>query len=303
MALRHSAIDPVSALGENELVRLLTKGLPQSDRTLHGPGDDCAVIDPGRGPLLLFKTDCVISGIHFTAETDAALAGRKALNRLVSDMASMGGIPREALITLALPRTTSVQWLQRLYYGISKAAKACRCGIAGGETSSLPDACPVVISVAMTGEVPRRRLVLRSGSSPGDLVAVTGRLGGSIRGHHLKFTPRIAESHWLVQHARPTAMIDLSDGLAKDLPRLADASGTGYEIDLSSLPCSPGCTAAQAAGDGEDYELLFTLPPRRAVSALKAWRRAFPRVPLTVIGIMLQNKSQRTPLHGGWAHF
>lgn len=303
MARRNSASDPVSALGEDALVRLLTKDLPQSARTLHGPGDDCAVIDPGRGPLLLFKTDCVISGVHFTPETDAALVGRKALNRLVSDMAAMGGAPREALITLAMPRSTSVQWLQRLYKGIAHAARACQCGIAGGETSSLPEGCPVVVSVAMTGEVDRRHYALRSNARPGDLIAVTGRLGGSIRGHHLKFTPRLAEAQWLVKNMGVSTMMDLSDGLAKDLPRLADASGTGYELDLTSIPRRPGCTLQQAVGDGEDYELLFTLSPRRASSGLTAWRAQFPRVSLTVIGRILPDKSQRTALDGGWAHF
>jgi thiamine-monophosphate kinase len=304
MARRNCASDPVSVLGEDALIRRLTRGLPQSARTLHGPGDDCAVIDPGRGPLLLLKTDCVISGVHFTAETDAALVGRKALNRAVSDIAAGGGHPREALITLAMPRTTPVQWAERLYTGLKAAARASGCGIAGGETSSLPDGAPVIVSVAMTGEAARKDLMLRSTARAGDLIAVTGCLGGSFPGgHHLKFTPRLAEAHWLIRHMRPTAMMDLSDGLAKDLPRLADASGLGFELRLDQLPCRRGCTSQQALADGEDYELLFTLRPEQAGAGLAKFAAAFPRTGCRIIGQMLARKSQRTPMAGGWEHF
>ena len=300
MARRNSGSETIAQCGEEALVRLLTRGLPQSARTLIGPGDDCAVLAGRGGRLMLFKTDCVVQDVHFTMEVDAARVGWKALCRVISDLAAMGGEPHEALITLALPRTMPVAWVQRLYTGLKKAARRYGCGIAGGETSSVPDGAPVVISVAMLGSVERKCLTLRSGGRAGDLIFVTGKLGGSLAGRHLDFPPRLAEARWLVQHARPTAMMDLSDGLAKDLPRLADASGTGFCVER--LPCQAGCTAAQAAGDGEDYELLFTLRPR-SEAKLGGFARAFPRTPLTCIGRLRPDKTDRTRMDGGWEHF
>src|SRR5690606_21847998 len=108
--------------------------------------------------------------------------------------------------------------------------------------------------VAATGHVAREHLVTRSGGRAGDGIFVTGALGGSIRGKHLTFTPRLDASAWLVRQFLPTAMMDLSDGLAKDLPRLASASGCGYFIEPAWLPLTDGCTPAEALGDGEDYE-------------------------------------------------
>jgi thiamine-monophosphate kinase len=304
MARPKSDSENVAACGEDALVRRLIRGLPQSARTLHGPGDDCAVIDPGSGQLLLLKTDCVISGVHFTPETSAVLVGQKALNRAVSDIAVMGGSPREALVTIALPRTTPVKWVERLYTGLKAAACVSGCGIAGGETSSLPDSSPVVISVAMTGEVERENLVLRSTARAGDSIMVTGVLGGSFAsGHHLNFTPRLAEAQWLARNLRPTAMMDLSDGLAKDLPRLADASGLGFEIFPALVPCRDGCTLDQALSDGEDYELLFTLPGKMPATELLRFMDAFRGTSWRCIGRMLSRKTQRTPLSGGWDHF
>jgi thiamine-monophosphate kinase len=113
---------------------------------------------------------------------------------------------------------------------------------------------------------------------------VTGRLGGSLRGRHLEFVPRIAESRWLTKNFRINAMMDLSDGLAADLPRLAQASRVGFEVEEAALPLNPGCTIAQAISDGEDYELLFAISPKHSRSLLSRWKKKFPKVPLTRIG-------------------
>lgn len=299
---RRTSSEPVSRTGEDRLVSLLTRGLPQSARTLIGPGDDCAVLrGPDKSRLTLFKTDCLIQDVHFTGDTDAARVGWKALCRVISDIAAMGGQPHEALITIALPRGILTSWVQRLYTGIKRAARRWGCGIAGGETSSVPDGAPVMISVAMLGSVEAKGLTLRSGGKAGDFVCVTGRLGGSRAGRHLDFTPRLAEARWLARHARPSAMMDLSDGLAKDLPRLADASGKGFALDRDALPLHRGCSPAQGLGDGEDYELLFTLSPRRFTRLKKNW--PFPRVPVTAIGTLLSSTRNRHPLTGGWEHF
>jgi thiamine-monophosphate kinase len=151
--------------------------------------------------------------------------------------------------------------VEQLYRAMNKCAVLFGGAIVGGETSSLPVGAPPVISVAATGEARLSRLALRSGGRAGDALFVTGRLGGSLRGRHLTFTPRLAEARWLCSGHRVHAMMDLSDGLAMDLPRLAAASGCGFLLEREAVPRSRGATIDQAIGDGEDYELLLALPP------------------------------------------
>lgn len=290
---------------EDVLVGRLTRGLPQSARTLTGPGDDCAIVRiPGSPLLQLFKADAMVEGVHFTRDMPAALVGRKALARAVSDIASMGGCPNEAMITLVLPPDLSWTWLQELYRGLKKAALLWGVGLAGGETSSAPAGAPLVVSVALTGEVREDRVVRRDGAQEGDVIAVTGRLGGSFAsGRHLKFTPRLTEAQWLVEHYQPNAMMDLSDGLAKDLPRLVAASKTGWRLELDRIPCHAEAGLKQAIGDGEDYELLLTFPVRCWEELQAAWRKQFPRVGLTEIGSVTPPRIREPELSGGWDHF
>jgi thiamine-monophosphate kinase len=203
----------------------------------------------------------------------------------------MGGRPEHALITVALASKTPMAWLEELYRGLRRAADRFGVSIVGGETSRSPG--PAFINVALSGRVERKQCVRRSGGLPGDALYVTGRLGGSLSGKHLDFTPRLAESTWLVTDHLPHAMMDISDGLAADLPRLASASGCGFELDEISIPRTPGCTTAQALSDGEDFELLFTVAPNSAASLERAWKRKFPRLPLTRIGSLIA-KTQRS---------
>jgi len=286
-------------LGEDALIARILKDFPGGGSLSVGPGDDCAVVDPGQGPLRLLKTDAIVEGIHFLPDADAEKVGWKAMARVLSDFAAMGGKPEHLLVTVAVDADRPVAWMDGLYRGIRKCLAKHGGLLAGGETSRLPQGA--LISVAGEGSVERKHLVLRSGGKPGDLVLVTGRLGGSLRGKHLSFTPRLAEAAWLVEHLRPTAMMDLSDGLAKDLPRLAAASGCGFEI-ADKLPANPGCTRGQALGDGEDYELLLTVPEKRWKAAATAWKQAFPKLPLSVIG-RLTEPGKGTELTGGWDHF
>jgi thiamine-monophosphate kinase len=283
-------------LGEDALVARLVRGFPGGASLRVGPGDDCAVVDSGRGQLRLLKTDAIVEGVHFLAGTPAEKVGWKAVARVLSDFAAMGGAPEHLLVTVAVDPARPVAWMDGLYRGIRKCLAANGGVLAGGETSRLP--AGAVISVAGEGQVERRHLVLRSGGKPGDLVVVTGRLGGSIRGRHLTFTPRLMEAAWLVRHLRPSAMMDLSDGIAMDLPRLATASGCGFQL-ADALPAHRGCTRAQALADGEDYELLFTVPPRRWKAAA-LWPKDFP--PLSVVGTLLP-PGRRAVLQGGWDHF
>lgn len=292
-------------IGEDALIARLVALVPVHDDPAAGPGDDCAVIDPGGGSpeLLLLKTDAMAGGVHFLMEAPARAVGWKAVARVVSDFAAMGGRPQDFLITVALPGRTAVAWVEDLYRGIGDCLRAFDARLAGGETSSLPDGSAPVISVAATGRVARDRVVLRTGGRPGDIVLVTGRLGGSLRGKHLEFMPRVEEAAWLVSGPfKPTAMMDLSDGLAKDLPRLAAASGCGYRLDQAVLPLTPGCSAADALNDGEDFELLITVAPDQVASLRAGWDIACPTLPLTAIGRLVEADGG-DHLSGGWDHF
>jgi thiamine-monophosphate kinase len=266
----------VAGYGEDRLVADLTRGLG-------AVGDDCAVLEgERRGRLRLLKVDAVVEGIHFLRKTDPALVGRKAMARPLSDIAAMGGLPMEALVTVGLPGDRPVEEVVRLYDGLRRIGDAYGVSVVGGETVRTTG--PLFLSVALTGWVERRRVVRRSGGGPGDWLYVTGMLGGSISGRHLAFEPRIGEARWLTEHFRIAAMMDLSDGLGADLPRLARASGTGFEIDRAALPLAPGCDADAALGDGEDYELLFAVAARAGRKLEVAWPPAFPEVRLTRIG-------------------
>ncbi len=289
-------------IGEDALIERLIGLVPRSPDPAAGPGDDCAVIDPGShsSNLLLLKTDALVAGIHFLVDAPPRAVGWKSVARVVSDFAAMGGRPEQFLVTLALPGDTAITWVEELYRGIGECLKKFGGLLAGGETSSVPEGSAAVISIAATGSVPRGQLVLRSTGRPADTLLVTGTLGGSITGKHLNFTPRIEQTDWLVSNFKPTAMMDLSDGLAKDLPRMAAASGCGFFLDSAALPATPGCCPAQALGDGEDFEMLFSIDPQRVSALLEAW--PFPDLPLTIIG-SLTEQGHGDSLTGGWEHF
>ena len=208
-------------IGEDNLIAELTRSLRLDSRVKIGPGDDCAVVKFGKRWQLL-KTDCIVESIHFSKESPATWVGWKALCRAISDVAAMGGRPMDALVTIAVAPQVRLRWLRGVYSGLRKAAQRYDVNLVGGETSRSPG--PAFISVALTGIVEKRRALLRSGGKPGDFLYVTGQLGGSIRGKHLRFEPRLAEALWLADHFAINAMIDLSDGLgigAQQRARLA----------------------------------------------------------------------------------
>ena len=285
---------------EDLLLGKILKGLPASEDLVLGPGDDCAVVRTHRG-LQLLKTDCIAEGVHFLRAHAPARVGWKALCRPLSDIAAMGGEPAHALITIFSPPDLDAGYWVEFYKGIRRAARKFGVSIAGGEMSRQPDG--IAVSVALTGTVPGGRFVSRSGGRPGDLLFVTGRLGGSIAGHHLDFFPRLKEGRWLAATARANAMMDLSDGLGSDLPRLARASGCGFDVDLASLPLREGADITAALTDGEDYELLLAVSPDRAAVLTAKWKASFPRTPLSRIGVL--DGTGRAPMGwpGGWDHF
>jgi thiamine-monophosphate kinase len=309
-------------MNEFELIHRLTRSLPANKSVVVGAGDDCAVLDFGLPDrLLLFKTDAVVEGIHFTAGTPPEKIGHKALARCLSDIAAMAGTPTAALVTIALPRTFDPQFVEHIYDGMNALARRHEVAIVGGETTTNPER--TLISIALVGWVPRGKGVLRSGAEVGDAIFVTGELGGSLAGKHLDFEPRLAEAQWLVQHFPPHAMLDVSDGLAGDLRHLLKASHVGAELLAGAIPISREARRAARADssakpallaaltDGEDFELLFTVASRIAVPLLDAWKKHFPSVPLSCIGkitaaehITIRDKDGVRPLTAhGYVHF
>ena len=288
-------------LGEERLLEQL-RGLLQRNRgVIVGAGDDCAVVHGSGSRLLVLKTDCVVEHVHFTSDATPRSVGWKAMGRPLSDFAAMSALPEFALVTLIVPPTTELRWVRELYAGLEKAAHAFDVVIVGGETSATRG--PISISVALTGSVESDRWVARSAGETGDDLFVTGRLGGSIRGKHLRFRPRIAESRWLTEHFRLHAMMDLSDGLGADLPRLARASNVGFELLRSKVPRTRGCSIAEAIGDGEDYELLFAISARDGEKLQVKWRKQFPTLPLTRIGRLTDKPANCLPILSGYDHF
>jgi thiamine-monophosphate kinase len=290
-------------LGEEKLLARVLPQLNRNSRTLVGAGDDCAVVKFGAVKnWLLLKTDCVVEEIHFAKETPARAVGWKAMMRALSDFAAMSGIPEFALVTLAIADKKKVLWVDGLYRGLNRAAAAFNVAIVGGETSDTVG--PTVVVVAVAGFAERARCVLRSGGKAKDDLFVTGELGGSNRGRHLNFMPRIGEARWLTANFKVHAMIDLSDGLGADLPRLARASKLGFAIEKRALPLTRGCTVQQAISGGEDYELLFAISPRDRARLEKMWRRKFPKLALTRIGQLDRtSKLKHQSLPSGYVHF
>ena len=306
-------------IGENGLLRGILPRLPQRADTLVGPGDDCAVVRvPGSSDDWLFTTDPVIERRHFLPETPARLVGRKAIARAVSDVAAMGGTPLWILVDLVAPAATPLARIHGLYDGMIAAAKKWNLGILGGDTA---EGDTLELHVTGVGRIPRGAAVLRSGARAGDLVYVTGALGGAYlpgSRHHLLFEPRLEAGRFLAEKKFATAMMDLSDGLAADLPRLLDASKRGVRLEAAAIPLSRAARKTphplhHALCDGEDFELLFTVSPNNRARFETAWKRKFPALPATGIGTILSERKQRllhlsdgstTPLRsGGYQHF
>ncbi|HEX7618076.1 MAG TPA: thiamine-phosphate kinase, partial [Verrucomicrobiae bacterium] len=193
-------------MNEFELIARLTKSLPANRSVVTGAGDDCAVLDL-RVPekLILFKTDAVVEGVHFTKNTPPEKIGRKALARCLSDIAAMAGTPVAALVTLGLPEKFEPEFVAQIYGGLNALAEKSGVAIVGGETTTNPGG--IFISIALLGTVGRGKQIPRSGAKPGDAIFVTGELGGSLAERHLEFEPRLEEARWLAEHFSIHAMI------------------------------------------------------------------------------------------------
>ena len=238
---------------EDAIVRKLRKHAPLL-------GDDCAVVPGDAHHDLLFTTDFTIEGVHFTRESSAEEIGYRATARSLSDIAAMGGTPRYCLISLALAPWTDARWIDGFYRGVNKLLGRTKTKLAGGDISHTRQ---LVCDVMICGSVAKGKALLRSGARAGDILYVSGPLGGWR--HKRIIVPRLGLGRKLV--GRATACMDVSDGLALDLHRMCLASGVAAEID--SVPLLEGATIQQALHDGEDYELLYTAPPGRRISGIR----------------------------------
>jgi thiamine-monophosphate kinase len=261
--------------------------IPRGSEVVVGIGDDCAVLRPrGAKEDLLFTTDQLLENVHFRRDTHpASAAGHKALARGLSDIAAMGGAPKFCLVSLAAPAWADSRWIAGFYRGLLRLAEQTGTVLAGGD---LARAAQLSCDIVVCGGVPRGRALLRSGARAGDSIYVSGTLGASALGLetqagrawrvHLRPTPRLALGRFMRERLHATAAMDLSDGLSLDLRRLAIASGLSAEI--GTPPLFHGASLEQAIHGGEDYELLFTVPPGVNVPV------RHQGIPLTKIGVM-----------------
>ncbi len=299
--------DSVAALGETRLIARIRGWLGRvSPHPPFGIGDDCAVLPASRRRQLI-TVDPVVYGRHFDDSVPPTAVGAKLLKRNLSDIAAMGGRPTSAVLSLLLDGRVSLRWLELFYRGLAAAARRHRVAIVGGdvaEARGIVAACLTLVGVSTAS-----RVLTRTGARCGDWIFVTGRLGGSrISGHHYKFQPRLAEGAWLARRAEVRAMMDVSDGLARDLGALTPA-GTTPALDEAALPRRGNASVRAALTDGEDYELLFAVSRRGDLPALqRAWRRRFPTTLLTCIGRFLPARGASDaglPLqdYRGYEHF
>jgi thiamine-monophosphate kinase len=278
-----------------------------------GIGDDAALFRAASGSEQILTSDWFLEGSHFLRYKHPADAvGWKCLARAVSDVAAMGGVPRCFLLSLALPPSHTGLWLDQFLGGLRRAAKRFGCALAGGDTTRRKD---ILISLTVVGEVRTGTSVLRSGARPGDMLLTSGRLGEAELGlrlireskrransrdpvlrKHLFPEPRLALGRWLAEEHLASAMMDLSDGLSTDLPRLCAASGVGARIEATKLPRVRVPKSRRRRNDdslemalhgGDDYELLFTVPRLK----LKRIPRSFHGLPLTAIGEITKERS------------
>lgn len=326
----------VTDLTERELVARIQQRLPPAPPWLTlGIGDDAAVAEPARNRLEVLTVDTVIDGVHVDRRfcpPDAI--GHRALAVNLSDLAAMGAEPRLALLSMALPADLPASDFDGIVGGIAGLARTYGVTVAGGNLTRTPG--PLTIDITAVGTVKRRGVLTRAGARPGDFVYVSGSLGAATAGlamlqqgagdagpacvqRYLRPDPRVRLGLLLGRNRAPSACIDLSDGLADGLSRIAEASGVGITIDADAVPIEPAARSwfeqrgahplAAAAEGGDDYELLFTVRPRSRGRLRAAFQHA--GVPLTRIGactkdggiVVHRASGERVPLSSGFSHF
>lgn len=331
----------VSELGERALLARIRARLPRPGTdVVIGVGDDAAVVASVKNTRVVLTTDVLIEGVHFDrAISSAADIGYKALAVNLSDLAAMGATPAWALLSLALPDGTLVEDVEALIDGLVTLATAENTALVGGNLARSPG--PMVVDVTAIGTVHPRRVLTRDGGRAGDELYVSGTIGGGAAGLELlrsdrRETPVAAEVACIHRYRRPDARVrlgravaqaraaraamDLSDGLADAVRQVAEASGCGAEVHASALPIDPGARAwwdsrgedpvDRAVAGGDDYELLFAVPPKWR-GRLRQARRHAATPPLTRIGVLTKTPgelvvirdSRRERLAGGFEHW
>ena len=274
---------------ESSLIAFLAARAHQHAAVAVGIGHDAAVVRSPAGDGLVLKSDQTIEHVHFRRDEAAiGLFGRKALARVLSDLGAIGSRPVACLCSAALPDDLDEASAQALFQGLLDLAHAEGISLVGGDLSRSP--AGIVLDVAGLGFLEARAPMLRSGARVGDALVVTGPLGGSRHGHHLRFQPRWREGIALAASGVVHACIDLSDGLARDLHHVTTASCVGARLELAALPRRPlpdgsVATVDQALHDGEDFELLFATTPDDLAALVKDPR--FDRVTMTRIGTVV----------------
>ena len=273
-------------IGEVGLIKRWSRKIRLDSSVVKGSGDDTAVIRWTKGKYLLYTCDMLVENVHFRlAGTRPERIGRKALARNISDIAAMGGVPRYAVVSMGMSPNLSVSIADGLVKGIFDLAKRFKINIVGGDVAKSDR---IIIDISLLGEVEKKNVVLRSGAKEGDLIFVTGSVGGSRKGKHLDFTPRLEEARALTKNFRINSMIDVSDGLLLDLWRILDASKAGGRIYEKLVPLSKnGGSFAKCVSEGEDFELLFTMSPREALKAA----RTKLKTPVSLIGQVIDKKN------------
>lgn len=272
----------IKDLGEIGLIRRISAKVRTDGSVVRGIGDDTAVIKWTNDKYMLFTCDMLVEDVHFRrALARPFQIGWKALARNISDIAAMGGVPKYALVSVGLDPDLPVSFADGIFRGMNELAGKFKINLVGGDTVRSKK---IVIDISLIGEVEKGCLALRSGAKCGDAIFVTGFLGGSIKGRHLDFMPRIKEARTLVKNFKVNSMIDISDGLLLDLSRVLDASYAGALIYEDLIPVSR-CASSfdDAVTGGEDFELLFTMPHKEAERLIKRNVAKFD-VPISLIG-------------------
>ena len=323
---------------ESELIKRIDKAFGRKQKVSRGVrlgmGDDAALFRPQAGHETILTCDWFLEGAHFLRDKHPPdSVGWKCLARALSDVAAMGGVPRCFLLSLAIPASHTGRWLNEFLAGLRRASRKFQCVLAGGDTTRRQE---ILINIMVVGETPIGRAVFRSGARPGDALYVSGRLGEAELGlqvlrrsrgpanskspltkKHQYPEPRLALGEWLAKKRIASAMMDLSDGLSSDLPRLCAASRVGAKLESERIPQTRNAELARKYGmdsfalalhGGDDYELLFTVPPRKA----KSVPTYFQSLSLTRIGkitkgsklIVLEDNGREKQLEaGGWDPF
>lgn len=308
-----NAAKTIASIGERAFIRRLCSDLPTRPDVILPVGDDTAVVRCGAVDLAL-TSDAVLQDRHFLSSDDPHRIGHKALARALSDLAAMGAEAAWVLVDLEIPGTMPTVFIDALYAGIRSLAERFQVAIVGGDTT---ESTQFGIHVFAVGTLPIGSARRRNGARAEDVVMVTGSLGDSRRGHHLDFTPRLAEGRLLRDHVH--AMIDISDGLSVDAHHLATASGVRIVLDAAAIPKRfthhnnlSDEALQKALNDGEDFELLFTLAPEKIAPLIVAWKQHFTEPPPVVIGhvepgsagLWLRVDNKHKPLNpDGYDHF